>query len=594
MLKLPYGLADFPTLRRDGYVYIDRTMYLRVVEEMGRSLLFIRPRRFGKSLWLRTLAAYYDLRTADQHDEIFGGLAVGAEPTPEAHRYFVLSWDFSLVTPRGSVAEVASSLNDYVNTTLGVFVSEYREHLSAVTMHDDARNTLQEVLAAVRRAGHPLYLLVDEYDNFANEVMVHDGRTYSDLVHGDGPYKELMKTVKAATQGQGLERLFVTGISPMVMSDLSSGMNILTDVYQEPELGALCGFRDPEIEDLLRRLRSEAENAGRRPSWTLEEASRTIRDWYNGYRFSPLSEERVYNPTMTLYYLRHLQRHGESPRQLLDANLAADEDKLGFVAEAVAGRQSLIDRLQDEKPLEISALAGRFKLRDIVEHSGDEVFLASFLTYFGMLTLGGESPTGNLRLVTPNLVVRKLYVDQVRRLLVPKSRDQGDAQSAALAMTEEGRIEPLVSFVEEKIFPVMSNRDYRWMDEHALKMTFLTLLFNDITHLVVSESELGRGYADLCLLRRFDRRFATLYDLLFEFKYLGLAELGTTGGELRDLESKYLGELQPVRRQMKEAKKQLGHYRAVLEGRYEGLRLRSFAVVALGFERLVVEELAND
>ncbi len=602
MLKLPYGLADFATLIRDGFEYVDRTEHLHDVESLGRPLLFIRPRRFGKSLWLRTLAAYYDLRTAGEHDELFGHLAVGRHPTPNAHRYFVLSWDFSAVSPRGPVDQVARSLNDYVNTTLESFLGDYGDHLPRVSIRDDAKNTFQLVLAAVRRTGHPVYLLIDEYDNFANELLfspldpprgteTRDEATYSDLVHGDGPFKELMKMVKAATQGQGLERLFVTGVSPMVMSDLSSGMNILTDVYQEPELNALCGFRDREILGLLERVREVSERDGETPSWTIEGARRTIRDWYSGYRFSPLADEKIYNPTMTLFFLRQLQRHGASPRQLLDANLAADEDKLQFVSGIVAGRQSLVDRLQDEKPLEIPALAGRFKLSDIVTRSGDQTFLASLLTYFGMLTIDGESPAGNLRLVPPNLVVRKLYVEQVKRLLLPDSADRNAAWPAAQAVTEHGDVAPLVAFVEEKLFPSMSNRDYRWMDEHALKMVFMTLLFNDVTHLVVSEPELARGYADLILLRRFDRRLAALYDLVFELKYVRLGELGMTGEELSGLDRGALAQLEPVGERLAEAEAQLRRYRTALMERYDGLRLRLYAVVSLSFERLVVREL---
>ncbi len=594
MLKLPYGLADFATLIRDGFVYLDRTAHLHDLEDLGRLLLFIRPRRFGKSLWLRTLAAYYDLRTAGEHDELFGDLAVGRDPTPNAHRYFVLSWDFSEVSPRGTVGEVARALNDYVNTTLESFLSDYSDYLPPVSIRDDAKNTFKLVLAAIRRTGHPLYLLIDEYDNFANEVMTRDEDTYSDLVHGDGPFKELMKTVKAATQGQGVERLFVTGVSPVVMSDLSSGMNILTDAYLEPELNALCGFREAEIVDLLQRIRAERESGAEAPSWSIDVARTTIRDWYNGYRFSPLAEEKVYNPTMALYFLRHLQRRGESPRQLLDANLSADEDKLRFVGEIVAGQQTLLDQLQDDRPIEIPQLAGRFKLHEMVERAGnDQTFLASFLTFFGMLTIEGETASFKLRLAPPNLVVRKLYVDQVLRFLLPLGTDRSAAWPPAEALTERGKIAPLVDFMERKIFPAMSNRDYRWADEHGLKVAFLALLFNDVAYLAHSEPEIGRGYADLCLLRRFDRRSPVLYDLVFEFKYLALGDLARTGVELRAMSGEALAELPAVRQSLDEADTQLKRYREALEQRYGELRLRLYAVVSLGFERLVTRELAE-
>ncbi|MCP4593532.1 MAG: AAA family ATPase, partial [bacterium] len=586
---LPYGIADFQALIRDGYVYVDRTAHIHDIEDLGRHILFIRPRRFGKSLWLQTLAAYYDLRTAGAHEELFGHLAVGKDPTPNAHRYFVLKWDFSEVQSRGSVDEIARSLGGYINTEFESFLIDYRDYLPQVTLRDDARHTFIAVLAAIRQTPYPLYLMIDEYDNFANEIMVRDKSVYSELVHGVGPYKELMKSVKSATQGRGLERVFATGVSPIVMSDLSSGMNILTNLCQRRELNALCGFTEGEIKALLEQIRALSDPP---VPWTVEETRRTIRDWYNGYRFSPRSEEQVYNPTMTLYFLDHLRRDQESPRELLDDNLAADEDKLRFVARIVSGQQALLDLLQKDEPIEIPKLAGRFTLAEMLERSSyDRTFLASFLAYFGMLTIKAEATGVSLRLGPPNMVVRRLYVDQVLHFLLPSGGDRSAAWDHARAVLLRGEIGPLLTFVEEKLFPVMSNRDYVFMDEHSLKMVFLALLWSECSHLL-SEPELNRGYADLCLLRRPDRRVGDTYDLVFEFKYAKLGDLGKTGVELRQMERQELAELSLVEELFAAAEAQLGRYREALEELHgETLRLRTYAVVALGFERLVAREL---
>lgn len=592
MLKLPYGIADFQALIRDGYVYIDRTSHIHDLESLGRYLLFVRPRRFGKSLWLQTLAAYYDFRTEAAHEELFGDLAIGREPTPNAHRYFVLKWDFSDVTSSGSVGEIATSLNSYINTTFEIFLSDYADDLPAVTLRDDAKHSLLAVLAAVRRTGRSLYLLIDEYDNFANQLMARDQGTYSSLVHGVGPYRDLMKTVKSATQGQGLERIFATGISPIVMSDLSSGMNILISVYQNRELNGLCGFKDDEIRELLESIQSQDENPSQ---WTLEETQATIRDWYNGYRFSPDVRERVYNPTMALYFLDHLQRYREPPRLLLDDNLAADEDKLRFVAQVGAGEQALLEVLQKDEPIKIPSLAGRFTLSDMLERSSyDRTFLASFLTYFGMLTLAREDGRGNLELEPPNMVVRQLYIAQVLQFLLPRGEDRSMAWTQAKAFLEDGDIAPLLSFVEDKLFPVMSNRDYVFMNEQSLKMLLLTLLWNESTHQVLSELELTRGYADLCLLRRPDRRLTDADDFLFEIKYAKLSELDLVGAELREMDRNALEGLPQVQVLLAEAEEQLQRYRDSLQERHgETLRLRAFAVVGLGFERLLARELVD-
>ncbi|NJL26913.1 MAG: AAA family ATPase [Thermoanaerobaculia bacterium] len=592
MLALPYGIADFPTLIKAGYEYVDRTAHIHDLESLGRHLLFVRPRRFGKSLWLSTLAAYYDLRTASEHEQLFGRLAIGREPTPEAHRYFVLRWDFSWISSLGSPEQIAAALDDYVNTALEGFLVDYADFLPPVERHTDAKITFLAVLGVIRRSGHPLYLLIDEYDNFANEVMTRDEAVYGDLVHGAGPFKALMKAVKAATQGEGLERLFVTGVSPVVMSDLSSGMNMLVDVYLRPELSALCGFKDAEIEGLLQRIQAATEPA---PTWNVEPLRATIRDWYNGYSFSTRASERVYNPTMALSFLDHLQRYGETPRQLLDPNLAADQDKLRFVGRIVAGQQILLDVIQSDTPLEIPDLTSRFTLSEMLDLSaGDATLVGSYLFYFGMLTLSGETEARDLRLVPPNLVVRKLYAEQILGLLLPDAQGRRALHAPARVLMKRGEIQGFLRFVEEKIFAVLSNRDYLWMDEHGVKIAFHALLFDDISYLVLSEPELGRGFADLCLLRRFDRPSPALFDLLFEFKYVKPGELGLTGEALRQMGREELERLDGVEGRLAEAEVQLKRYREALRDRYgEKLRLRAYAVVALGFERLVAREVVG-
>ena len=174
-------------------------------------------------------------------------------------------------------------------------------------------------------------LLIDEYDNFANEIMMSDEGTYRRLVHADGPFKRLMKQVKTATEGQGIERLFLTGVTPVVLSNLTSGLNIAKNVSLASDLNALCGFTEEEIRGLLERLADE-RSAQAGGDFSVDEALEMMRTWYNGYRFAPASGQQVYNPTLALYFIDHLQREGTYPRQMLDTNLAADENKLRFLA----------------------------------------------------------------------------------------------------------------------------------------------------------------------------------------------------------------------------------------------------------------------
>ena len=591
-MKIPYGIADFYALVRNGYVYLDRTTHIRRLEELGRTLLFVRPRRFGKSLLLHMLSCYYDLRLGDEHDALFGELAVGTEPTPEAHHYFILRWSFASVDPSGSVADIGHRLQQYVLGTVEAFLSDYREHLSEpVEVVEEPVRTLEHLLAAIRRTPYPLYLLIDEYDNFANEVIASDSSVYDSLVRADGPFKQLFKWVKDAMQGKGLERLFLTGVSPVVLMDLTSGLNICRNVSQHAALDDLCGFREEEVRSLVERAVADAGP----DAPAVDDAMEMMRTWYNGYRFTPRGRT-VYNPTLAFYFLLELQESGRYPRQLLDANLSADELKLRNLGRVASGKKALIDLIQTGKPVEVDQVADHFRLSDLLRASPtDTTFLGSFLYYFGMLTFAGDASWGGLLLDVPNLVVRKLYIDEVERFLLPDDGDRSDARRPALALMHGGDIGPLARFIESTVFRVFSNRDYRWLNELAVKTAFLTVLFNDASYYVVSsEPELDRGYADLCLLRRPDARRYELYDLLIEFKHVKLAELGHSEAELRELDDGALAALKPVAAALDQAEAQLGRYAARLREQHDDwLRLRSYAVVALGFVRLVAREVGQ-
>ncbi len=619
-MKIPYGVADFHSLRSEGELYVDRTGYIRTLEDLGRSLLFLRPRRFGKSLWLSVLANYYDVRTAEEHEVLFGGLEVGSEsgdgggPTPLAHRYFVMRWDFSKIDPApppwGVNAQVDSrherignELRGYLNTMIRVFQMDYDDHLPKVLeLEEDPFHNFEALLAVIRKTPYPLYLLIDEYDNFANEVLANDEQAYRELVHSDGPFKYLFKWVKGLMAGAGLDRLFITGVSPMVMSDVTSGMNVAKNVYLTPDLQALCGFTDEESQGLLGRIYDEraevaASGAAAAPDWTVPEAHAMMRDWYNGYRFTPTVKAKdaaaVYNPTLVLYFLDHLQRYGTYPRQMLDANLAADEGKLDYLAQVAAGKDAVVDMIRKDEPLEVTEVLDRFTLRELLERSAqDATFIGAYLYYFGMVTLAGESARRTWLLETPNEVVRGLYVERIRRLLMPLGADRTAAMKPAWDLMEGKPIEPFLDFIEGTLFPTFSNRDATWANELTIKTVFLSLLWNAPSYISFSEPELEHRYADLCLLRRPDARESSLRDLLFEFKRLPLKALGMSGEEVKQASRAELMALAPVEAALDEAETQLVAYRQALARRQgEALKLCSYAVVALGFARLVVRPL---
>ena len=631
-MKFPYGLSDFGTLIQEGYWYQDRTDRLPQLEEAGRQLIFIRPRRFGKSLLLSMLEHYYDLNRADQFDRLFGKLAIGRNPTPLRNRFFVMRWDFSLVPAQGEIRDIEHALHQHINDRIDRFRRTYAHHLHTpiLIQPDNALSSWESALTVVAETPNKLYLLIDEYDNFANEVLMsgQDGgqSRYEALLYGEGLLKTVFKAVKAGAGGLGLDRVFITGVSPIVLSDMTSGYNVGKNIYLERDFNDLCGFSEAEVGRVLGQLAAEgsperganptawtpvtdvvpatsgaamartpatrtASTLASSPPWTPEAALATMRTFYNGYRFSEEASESLYNPTLSLYFFDALRRRGKYPRRMLDENLAMDRNKLAYVARLPGGEDLLIAALSGDDQVVIPELAQRFGVTDVLAATKDEPFMASLLYFFGILTLVGEGELGELILRIPNLVARSLYVERLRDLWLPGYEDRHSVQQGVERLYLSADLAPLADLIERSYFRVLSNRDYRWTNELLVKFAFLTLLFDDRLYMAVSELETDRGYADLALIVRPDMRRFQALDLLLEFKYLSLKELGLSGEQVRAQPREELATLPAVAARLDEAAAQARRYGQTLRERHGLADLHAFAVVALGVERLVWRRL---
>ena len=610
MMEFPYGIADFRRIRQQGLVYVDRTGHIRDGERLGSILVFLRPRRFGKSLWLQTLANYYDLRRAGEFGEIFGGLAIGENPTPNANRYFVLQWNFSTVDPGGSVGEIAENLREHVCSRAKNFAADYEGFLpAAVECEGSSAAVLESILRVVRQTPYKLYLLIDEYDNFINEVMVRDIETYEALIEADGPYKQLFKSVKSATEGQGMERVFVTGVSPVALNDLTSGFNNAKNVSLDASLGALCGFRDEEICGQLELIAGERGLS----NGDVESALDTMRTWYNGYLFTEgppegvpydRSKDLVYNPINTLYFLEHLLRWGVPPTKLQDENLRTDRGKLAFLGRTSAGTGVIEKITEGHGEIKVPRLEESFSVADLTKGlEKDQGIVASFLYYLGLLTLA-PSDDASIRLRVPNLVMEKLFLDRMLRVYLPESEEGYEAREIAMRFFQDGDLGPLLGFFENRLLPVLSNRDRgapaknpeqsgSGVNETTVKTLFLSMLFDDMRYVIHFEPELDQRYADLCLLVRPEMSRRGYFDLLFEFKLIRQNDLGKKGQELKEMDKASLRKLPKVKTAFSEARKQAAYYRAALERRYGAeLDLRCYVVVMVGLVRMLGEELS--
>jgi hypothetical protein len=588
-MNFPYGIADFRAIRNEGYFYVDRTEQIPLIEEAGKQLVFLRPRRFGKSLWLSTLENYYDLARADDFERLFGELKIGKNPTPLHNCYFILKLNFSVVSASGDHAEIRQALFDHVNTQIENLVARYAAWLRQPVriQRDNAVTSLQSLLGAISQTPYPLYVLIDEYDNFANEVMIsplHGTNRYEELVQGEGTIKTFFKAIKDGAEGRGIDRVFLTGVSPVVLSDITSGYNVTENLSQRPRFHDLCGFTETELRAALETVAAAHDlDAGQ-----VETALNLMRDFYNGYRFSSRLEDRIYNPTLALYFLKRLAEDGVFPEQLLDDNLAMDRNRIQYVARLPHG-ETLINRaLNPAEPLTISQLVNRFGVQDMLTAPKNPDFLATLLYYFGVLTLAGRDAFGKLQLTIPNQVIRKLYVERLQEQLLPAYDDQEQRQQVVERFYSTGDLGPLCELLEQKYFKVFDNRDLRWSNELVVKTAFLVTLFNDAFYIMDSEPALERRYGDLLLRVRPDMRQYQLLDHLLEFKALSLKAVGLTSADLATKSREELREWPGVKESLQEAEQQLAAYRTILERPVGNPRpLHTHAVVCIGLERLV-------
>jgi hypothetical protein len=591
-MKFPYGISDFNKIIANNYLYYDRTYLIPIIENAGESILFLRPRRFGKSLVLSMLENYYDIAKKDRFDELFGLLHIGKNPTPLHNRYFILKLDFSCIGAYGSTQELQQFMMDHVNERITTFSIYYKEWISQPIRINPANaiSSIESMLAAIRQSGTSIFLLIDEYDNFANELMLNkkisdhtEKDPYTLFVKKDGPLKTLFKALKSGTNSYGFDKTFITGVSPVVMSDITSGYNIALNKYLDLRFHQLCGFTSDEIIQCLKDIASECDMT---PEMT-DKAYHLMKTYYNGYRFCKRTKEYLYNPTLCLYFFKELHDYCELPEKMMDENLAVDTQKITYISKLPIGESMIIDLNHKQSSVEISELKERFGIEDLLlDISKDRQFIASYLYYVGALTIAGETITGKTALKIPNLLMKSLYVDRIVQMLLPDPYIRDKGKLAAEQIYTQGEIQPLCDFVVNHYFKILSNRDYTWANELTVKTAFLTLLYNDNLYIMDSETEIDRRYTDLTMIIRPDKRRFEIFDILIEFKYVSLSEAKLTGEKARNMDQKDLDQLPCIKDSMYAAISQANQYAKSLNQKYSELRLKSFAVVALGFDRI--------
>ena len=525
-MRLPYGKANFAEIRRGAYAYVDKTGFIPALEsaEKGRHyLVFLRPRRMGKTLLLSMLEHYYDILAVPSFDALFGGLAIASAPTAERGRYVVLRLEMTGMPTDTGVDQLRAVFHSRLHNKLTKFLDRYRTILPEVVAAFDAGRSTEDpaslmdrFLQAMGRSPHPLYLFVDEYDNFTNDLIARgDHQTYRDLVHASGFVREFYKTIKEGAALGVLPRIFMTGVSPVTLDDLTSGFNITSNISLHEDFNALAGFATEDVRRLVTGVLADG-------GYALDPAKveEDLRLYYNGYLFSRDATERLFNPDMVLYFLKELQPPARYPNELLDINVRTDYGRIqrllftpdGEVREAVAASfQTVITQgWIDAEP------ASSFPL-DRAHEGG---YFVSLLYYLGLLTHQWDA--GWLRLGIPNYAIRLLYWEAIGRLLHDLHHvdvDVAHVRTAQRAMALGGDLAPFLELVFTRVVRKLSNRDLIWLDEKTMKVVLLAYLSLVEVFFAWSEMELSFGYSDLVLVPN-HRQPAAQVGFVIELKYL--------------------------------------------------------------------------
>jgi len=516
--KLPYGQSNFADMIESGYAYVDKTRYVELLEnENNRYQFFIRPRRFGKSLFLSILENYYDLGRKNKFASIFSELYIGKHPTPEQGKYAVIQFDFSGLNT-DSHEEFKKSFSDRVQNTVHAFFNRCSDYFPnaefAMRRLNEAKlgtSSMDIVYDAAVKADIPIFVIIDEYDHFANNLIAM-GRTYKDEVKAGGIVRTFYENLKTGTKSV-VKRIFITGISPMMLNDLTSGFNMATDYSLFPKYNEMFGFTREEVEWLMQETGVDKN---------LIKVD--METYYNGYMFNKDGENKVYNSQMILYLFNQILQIGRQPQHIIDINLQTDYERLRRLAENENNRETLLQITRDGGV--VGNVVEKFSLDKL---NSDEYFV-SLLFYLGMLT-NGEKERGRAWLKIPNYSIRTLYWEYVVSYVqdLEKKRISTLELSDVIGrMAYDGDIEPYLDFFTENFLKRLSNRDLMNFDEKYIKVMMLSTLFISRLYLPVSEGENVNGYTDIYL-----QKHPAIEDIKFEYVFeIKYAKTGVTEAEI--------------------------------------------------------------
>ena len=517
--QLPYGVSDFESVIRDNLYYVDKTMYIPMLEEQPRNLMFIRPRRFGKSLLLSMLKTYYDKAKKDQFEEIFGSLWIGKHPTPLMGRYQVMHLDFSQIG--GTIDELEKRFDEYLCYRLDAFVNKYADDypdyfIKAFFECKTYTGKLIQITTTANELRIPMYLIIDEYDNFTNVVLREKGEeVYHKMTHAEGFYRDVFKKFKGT-----FERIFFTGVSPVTLDDLTSGFNIGWNISTLFYFDKMLGFSTDEVREMFKYYKE----AGLLPdNCDIEAMIEEMKPWYDNYCFAKeclKDGNRVFNSDMVLFYLRNYVMYKSSPEVMLDPNTKTDYNKLRNLIQLDrldGDRKGILRKIAEEGEI-VAEVLPSFPAYQLIRPR----MFVSLLFYYGMLTIKGMRGARPI-LSIPNNNVRMQYYNFLmeeydRRCSIEVSNLQDGFDSLAF----DGEWRSVMQYMCDCYKQLSSVRD-SIEGERNIQGFFMAYLSLCNYYIIAPELELQHGYCDFFLLPNMTH-YQAAHSYILELKYLSKSD----------------------------------------------------------------------
>ena len=569
--QIPYGVANFESVIKDNLYYVDKTMFLPKLESQPRTQIFIRPRRFGKSLFINMMKAYYDKANTDKFDELFGNLWIGKHPTPLRNKYQVMYFDYSRAG--GRFERLEEDFDSYSCGRLDTFIERYRDDypqsvVEKVLSADSARQKLNLINNTAQELGLPLFLIIDEYDNFTNIVLNEQGEEiYHAITHASGFYRDFFKLFKGM-----FERIFLTGVSPVTIDDLTSGFNIGWNLSTHPAFDKMLGFSTEDVIEMFKYYKSVGMLPGDCDIYAMIEE---MKPWYDNYCFAKQclkDANRVFNCDMVLYYLRNYVSYGCGPENMLDPNTKTDYSKLKKLIQ--------LDRLDGERKGVLDDIiangqitAELYESFSAMEMTKPEYF-PSLLFYYGMLTIKGLYGSQPI-LAIPNNNVRMQYYNYMLENYGKASNVMGSKlKNGFTAMAYEGKWEETLHYMADCYKNMSSVRD-SIEGERNIQGFFLAYFSLNDYYYTAPELELQHGYCDFFLLPNLTH-YPSAHCYIIEMKYLPKKDYA-----------------EKAEQQWNEAVEQINVYATAprVEALRQGTQLHKIVMQFAGWELMRMEEI---